>query len=362
MSKYYRLCVLWALLTALCACSFNGSDVPVEVYIAPEKSVANDDQYVPPAKYRTDDGKAKEGELLKRYKDNERLIAEYERLKRQEQKKYEQLADEHSSRQEDVTQNQPEKKSEEKTQHNTKTVADEQATGEPVDSENSDDDLALLAELDELEALEDEDYRPELAKGDPVIADPVKYWNVGVFHFNDKLYFWLMKPVSQGYAFVAPKPFRKSVGNVFQNLQFPKRFVNCSLQGRFKPAGEEVGAFVLNSTVGILGIWNPANKWFGWIPENRDFDQTLGKARMPQMMYIVWPVFGPSSVRGTFGIVADTALDGATYISGAGTLNMINSISLGDYDAYETLRTSSLDPYVAVRNAYVQNRIQKVEE
>ncbi len=355
MIRVLRITILLLLLATHFACSMNGSEVSIDEYIFAEESEADveDNGYVPPEKYLADDGKPKKGELLKRYKENEQLVAEYERLRKQERESY-------KEQDESATESEKTEKGQEAV--TTEPEPEKAQSVEEAQNENWDEDMALLAELYELESMEDDEYVPELAQGDPVIADPIKYWNVGMFHFNDKLYFWVMKPVSQGYAYVAPEPFRKSVDKVFQNLEFPKRFVNCSLQGRFKPAGQEVGAFLLNSTVGLLGIWNPANKWFGWIPENRDFDQSLGKARMPQLMYIVWPLFGPSSVRGTFGVVADSALDGATYISGAGTLDMINQMSLGEFQAYETLRNSSLNPYVAVRNAYVQNRIKKVSE
>ncbi len=94
------------------------------------------------------------------------------------------------------------------------------------------------------------------------ISDPLEPINRMFFHFNDKLYFWLLKPVSSGYKVVVPKPARVSVKNFFSNLAFPIRFVNCLLQAKFKGAGYEWGRFLTNSIFGLAGFFDVAGKTF----------------------------------------------------------------------------------------------------
>ena len=104
-----------------------------------------------------------------------------------------------------------------------------------------DDDLAD-EELDLLDEVGDsENYR---------IADPVKYWNITMYHFNDKLYFWGLKPLTKGYIAITPKRMRSGVENFFSNIATPIRLVSCILQLKIKNAGTETARFVINSTVG----------------------------------------------------------------------------------------------------------------
>jgi phospholipid-binding lipoprotein MlaA len=93
----------------------------------------------------------------------------------------------------------------------------------------------------------------EPAKPQPKIKDPLEPMNRAFFHFNDKLYFWVLKPTSKGYNKVVPKPARTCVGRFFANVKYPVHLVNNLLQGKFKAAGVETGRFVVNSTVGVAG-------------------------------------------------------------------------------------------------------------
>ncbi len=195
----------------------------------------------------------------------------------------------------------------------------------------------------------------------PSIADPLKPWNWVWFQFNDKLHLFILKPVSKGYGAAMPEPARKGLRNFFSNLSFPLRLVSSALQGRMGDAGRETGRFAVNTTLGVLGFSDPAKKWFGWEPAKRDFDQTFAKWGLGKGVYLTWPIFGPSSVRGTFALVGDLALDPATYLPGVSLINIVNSMSLGD-DPYQTMREMALDPYVAVRNGYVQYRDKKAEQ
>jgi len=126
-----------------------------------------------------------------------------------------------------------------------------------------------------------------------------------MFTFNDKLYYWLLKPVSRGYGFILPKKARIGVRNFFVNLEMPVRALNCLVQGRTKGFGIELARFVVNTTVGIAGLFNPASSLCKLEPQEADCDQTLGIYGMKDVFYIHWPIFGASSVRGTLGLIGD---------------------------------------------------------
>lgn len=198
------------------------------------------------------------------------------------------------------------------------------------------------------------------------IRDPLQPFNRAMFHFNDKLYYWALKPVARGYRFIVPQKARVSVRKFFSNAGTPVRLVNCILQGRMKGAGIEIGRFVINTTVGIAGLFDPAQSLCHMSEQPADFDQTLGVYKMGPVIYINWPLLGPSSLRGTLGIAADTACDPSTYLLdtpvkvGIAVYEEVNETSL-TIGNYEGLTESALDPYIAVRDAYYQNRKSLVE-
>ena len=202
------------------------------------------------------------------------------------------------------------------------------------------------------------------------IADPLEPVNRAFFHFNDKLYFWVLKPVASGYKSIVPEDARIGVRNFLSNLTTPVRLVNCLLQANPKCAGTETLRFVLNTTIGIAGFFDPAKKGFSLEKQDRDFGQTLGIYGMKSVFYIDWPILGPSNVRDTVGYVGDLFFDPRTYLAyyfviaeivnaGTWTLDKVNktSLTLGDY---ENLKKAALDPYIAVRNAYFQYREYKI--
>ncbi len=199
------------------------------------------------------------------------------------------------------------------------------------------------------------------------VADPLEPVNRALFAFNDKAYFWVMKPVAQGYRAVVPQDVRVSVRNFFSNLGTPARFANNLLQGKLKGAGTELLRFVLNSTVGMAGLFDPAETGYHIRKRDEDLGQTLGRYGLGQGFYIVWPILGPSTGRDTVGLAGDAFLDPVNYLSdpwaaaGVKAFKSENEVSLSIGD-YEDLKKSSLDPYAAVRDAYLQNRAKKVRE
>jgi len=201
-----------------------------------------------------------------------------------------------------------------------------------------------------------------------VIADPLEPMNRVFFHFNDKLYFWFLKPIALGYGKAVPEELRFSIRNFFENLSMPIRAVNCILQGDIKGFGIELSRFIVNSTLGVAGFGDPAKLVFGIDEEDEDLGQTFGFYGLGPLFYINWPVLGPSSVRDTMGMVGDSflspmyyAVDSTKYKIAIKGFEQVNrtSLRIGDY---ESLKKSALDPYISLRDAYHQHRQHKIKE
>jgi len=198
-------------------------------------------------------------------------------------------------------------------------------------------------------------------------SDPLEPINRVFYHFNDKVYFWVLKPVSQGYAYVIPEEVRICVRSFVKNLLAPVRIVNNLLQGKVVNGGVEASRFVVNSTIGIIGLADPAKDELGLFPKDEDLGQTLGVYGLGEGIYICWPFFGPSNVRDSLGMAGDFFLSPVSYLTwsdqGAGVAvqagREVNdtSLTLGDY---EDFKEAAIDPYVALRDAYRQYRQKKI--
>jgi phospholipid-binding lipoprotein MlaA len=200
--------------------------------------------------------------------------------------------------------------------------------------------------------------------------DPLESFNRAMFFFNDKLYFWFFKPVARGYRFVAPEPAREGVKRFFSNLGMPIRFVNSILQLKFHDAGAEISRFVINTTIGLGGVMDPARGLWQLDQKNEDFGQTLGFYGVGGGVYLVIPFFGPSSLRDGIGLAFDTAMDPVSYViptsqlgpvgfGGITAYKWINETSL-QIGQYENVRKDALDPYVYIRDAYYQRRKDEI--
>lgn len=199
------------------------------------------------------------------------------------------------------------------------------------------------------------------------IADPLEPLNRAVFVFNDRFYYWLLRPAAKGYSFVVPEGARVSAGNFFSNVATPIRFAGNLLQGKFKGAGTEILRFLVNSTIGMGGLFDPARDSFHLRKSDEDLGQTLGRYGLGHGLYLVLPILGPSSLRDAAGSTGDYFLDPVSYIkpweasAGVKSGKTVNETSL-TLGQYEDLTQSAVDPYVAVRDAYIQYRKKEVEE
>ena len=221
----------------------------------------------------------------------------------------------------------------------------------------------------DLENFSDEDFIDDEFEEDEIqVADPISLWNRAMFHFNDKLYFWALKPVSQVYKAVTPYFFRIGVKNFFRNITTPVRLVNCILQWKGQAAQIEFSRFMVNTTIGVLGLGNPADKYPELNPyDEEDMGQTLAKYGIGNGFYIIWPFLGPSTLRDSIGLAGDWFLNPINYVEpteaswGIVAFDKINQTSfrIGEY---ESLKEAAIDPYTAFQDIYLQFREKKIEK
>ena len=206
------------------------------------------------------------------------------------------------------------------------------------------------------------------AEEELTIADPAEPFNRAMFKFNDDMYIYILEPVAKGYRDAIPVDFRMMFKNFFTNIGTPVRLVSSLLQGNGRKAGREIGSFFINSTMGILGFAAPAQEVYKIPLSDEDLGQVLGHYGMDHGMYIVWPFLGPSSARDTIGLVGDHYLDPITYLDtttgakiGIRVFEIVNATSfrIGDY---QSMKGFALDPYVSMKNFYVQKRAKQVAE
>ena len=212
-----------------------------------------------------------------------------------------------------------------------------------------------------------DEFEEEFQSKSIQIADPLAPFNKAMFYFNDKLYFWFLKPLARGYRFIFPGFIRNGVKNFFRNIYTPIRFTSCLLQGKGTAAGNEFASFFINSTWGVLGFGEPAQKKLKFKLSDEDLGQTFGAYGIGNGFYIVWPVLGPSTLRDSVGSVGDRYLNPIFYVDPTGAAIGIwfydrlneTSFRIGEYEA---IKQAAIDPYGAIRDGYIQFRNAKVEE
>ena len=211
----------------------------------------------------------------------------------------------------------------------------------------------------------------------PNANDPLQGWNRTVFGFNDELNTHALRPLAHGYAFIVPLRLRNGVSNFFDNVQFPVRFVNSILQGKLARSAQEAGKFVINSTVGIGGLIRVSDHISGLagIPAE-DFGQTLGVWGLAAGPYLVIPILGPSDCRDLVGFAGDYAISPLNwhtlgfihhaYISNALSLSLsatryVNGLPKA-IETYDEMKSEAVDPYIAMRDAYLSYRAAQLKK
>ena len=222
-----------------------------------------------------------------------------------------------------------------------------------------------------------DEFDSEFASKTKEVFDPLSGYNRVMTSFNDKFYIYVLTPTAKGYAYVVPETARIGIDNFFTNLFFPIRFTNNLLQLKFQNASEELGRFLMNTIWGLGGFMDPATNELDMKIHKEDFGQTLGFYGVGEGFHIVLPFLGPSNLRDTVGLVADSyvsplSTSGDAYAKykipnnvieqiSIASFNTINSVSLTPGE-YESIRKDALDLYPFLRDIYSQARKKQIEE
>ena len=237
----------------------------------------------------------------------------------------------------------------------------------------------------------DEFFDPFAKKEESLAAgedyDPWEGFNSAMFEFNRKVDKYLIKPVAQVYDKIMPTALQKGISNFSHNARFGPRLINNMLQLKVKGTGLEIGRFLINSTLGIGGLFDPAKNWFGLETPDEDTGQTLGSYGVPPGPYLVLPLLPPLTLRDLFGAILDFGADPINYfvfptfevddlpsliahknrdtttIAQLGTRveEIVNYRSL-NLETFEGVEEATVDLYSAVRNAYLQKRAKAIRE
>jgi phospholipid-binding lipoprotein MlaA len=198
--------------------------------------------------------------------------------------------------------------------------------------------------------------------------DPLEPLNRKTLVFNQGVDRFILNPITTVYRFIVPEPGRRAVRRVLANLESPATLVNDVLQLEFKDAGVTTARFLVNSTVGLAGIFDVGNE-IGLPPHRSDFGQTLARAGVGSGPFLILPVLGPSTARDGAGTVVDAFLHPTLYVLGPVDQVIYSSIHGGSAgialfdqqaDNLQQLEESSVDYYAALRSAYYQNRIAQI--
>lgn len=191
--------------------------------------------------------------------------------------------------------------------------------------------------------------------------DPLEGLNRAVYKFNDVADEYVIKPVAKGYKYVTPQLVRTGVTHFFFNLGEPLNVVNGLLQGKYEESLSDAGRFLVNTTVGVVGIFDFASD-MGLQRHDEDFGQTLGVWGVADGPYVVLPILGPRNLRDAVMLPLNILMNPTTYFEpaaaswGAWSLDLVNTRTryLGTKDIIE--QAAGQDPYIFVREAYRQRR------
>jgi len=248
-------------------------------------------------------------------------------------------------------------------------IASEKEQGIYLAQQNQESSAKDNEDADDDEDFDDDDTE----ETETVINDPLYNLN-GIFYIiNDQLYVIILRPAAKAYNFLTPEVFRRVVSNFFYNLRFPIRFVNCLLQFKGTKAAQEVGGFLMNTTFGVLGI-NDIATHYDLKPSPEDLGQTLAHWGLGNGFFINYPILGPSSLRDSARFIDSYFLDPVSWLKYKkfGGYSWRTTVAITAYDKFNELsfeiddidafKKAAFDPYVAMRDAYVQHRNKLVAE
>lgn len=192
-----------------------------------------------------------------------------------------------------------------------------------------------------------------------IYYDPLEGWNRAVFRFNHVSYTYALIPLAKGYETVLPSPVRDKVGNAFANIREPLNLVNNALSGEIKSAGANLSRFVINSTLGIFGLFDPATSWFDIAESSRSIADTLGHYNVGHGPYLVLPILGQSDLRGATSVVGEAVFHPLNKLLDTPDLYYVQGVNITNTFAdratlYQTLYQQAEDPYLYFRNQHLQ--------
>jgi len=231
-----------------------------------------------------------------------------------------------------------------------------------------------IVQIQDTQEEEFDDFEDEYQE-DETSSNPFESYNIVMTDFNDGIYTYVYNPLVIGYKKIVPNSKGNLIKNAFQNLMFPIRFVNNIFQLKFVNSAEETGRFLINSTLGVLGLCDVAKNYFDLEAHNEDFGQTLGHWGVGGGYHIVLPIFGPSNMRDMFSMYPDAFVNPIAYTehtpynitSGipeallVTTYQRINAGSL-HVGEYEELKKEAITLYPFLRDVYEQHRQQQIEK
>ena len=244
----------------------------------------------------------------------------------------------------------------------TPTLREKQTAAKQTATENQD------SSLPDIQADQPGPYE-QLDENEPTVvayenyADPLESFNRAMFKFNDVSYRYFLSPLAKGYRKVTPRPINNSIGNFFLNLREPLFLVNKLLQAEPADSGKSLLRFGINSTIGLLGFFDPADAWFNLPREKTSFGDTLAIYGVGYGAYLVLPLAGPSDFRSGSSIVLDYFLHPLNYLDDERTATALKLFdrfqdNASMLDAYPNIAAETEDPYVFLRNLYLQ-RLQR---
>ena len=205
------------------------------------------------------------------------------------------------------------------------------------------------------------------------VKDCFEQINRGIFAFNQALDKLIVEPVAKGYRHL-PSPIRSGTSNFLSNISLVVTIPNNILQGDMKLAGKNSARFAVNSTIGVLGFFDPASKIGLNNYEKEDYGQTFGRWGMSEGCYLVLPVLGPSTVRDTLGDLANyfgadawyniTVRNDTHYVSDFDYYASVGTLGIDfrakNIESFDNLEKNSIDFYASVKSLYLQDRRRKI--
>ena len=200
--------------------------------------------------------------------------------------------------------------------------------------------------------------------------DPLEPTNRVFYAINNGLDTVILKPAAEAYRYVVPGPVRTGIHNVLSNLGTPILLGNDILQAKPRRAGDTLMRFAINTTVGVVGVFDVADKW-GYHPHDADFGMTLALWGLPAGPFLFLPVIGPSDPRDAAGFGVDTVADPFFWVGKGRAVRYLNLGRVGlnaldsrerVLDAVDNIKKTALDPYATFRSLYRQHRESQIED